>query len=306
MTKRRATFPCLIGAGEIPLGCAATRGAKRMRDHVARVRQKGTGMSEIETQLDAAHAAMMQAPNDDAARLRFYERLADGELLILLDEEPLGDKIKPALFPVEDQTFVLAFDRAERLGEFVGLVAPYAAMSGRALAAMLAGQGIGIALNPEVAPSSILIPADAVDWLEQTLSNGPAHVEARIVEVRPPAGLPEDLIAALDRKLASAAGLAKMAYLAAVSYEGGAQGHLLAFVDAIEAAQGALATAVGEALTFSGIEAGAIDVAFLAPSDPMAARLSRVGLRIDLPVPEAPVTPGANPGMDPSRPPKLK
>ena len=32
-------------------------------------------MSE-ETSLDIAHAAMEDAPNDDAARLRFYERLA--------------------------------------------------------------------------------------------------------------------------------------------------------------------------------------------------------------------------------------
>ena len=37
-----------------------------------------------ETPLDAAHAAMEAAPEDDAARLRFYERLADSELFLLL------------------------------------------------------------------------------------------------------------------------------------------------------------------------------------------------------------------------------
>lgn len=262
-------------------------------------------MSETATQIDQAHALMEQS-GDDAARLRFYERLADGELLILLDAEPVGETIKPALFPVEDQTFVLVFDRAERLAEFVGKVTPYAAMSGRALVAMLAGQEIGMALNPDVAPSSILIPAEAVDWLAQTLGNGPDQGEARIVEVRAPTGLPEEFITALDRKLASAAGLARSAYLVGATYDGGAQGHFLAFVDAIEPAQGALATAVSEALTFSGIAAGALDVGFVASTDAMAARLARVGLRFDLPVPETPATPGANPGMDPSRPPKLK
>ncbi|WP_377511706.1 SseB family protein [Octadecabacter sp. R77987] len=262
-------------------------------------------MSENATQIDQAHAVMEQS--DDAnARLRFYERLADGELLILLEAEPVGDKIEPALFPVEDQTFVLVFDRAERLAEFVGKVAPYAAMSGRALAAMLAGQGIGMALNPDVAPSSILIPATAVDWLAQTLGNGPEQGEARFLEVRAPVGLPEDFITALDRKLASAAGLARSAYLVGATYEGGAKGHFLAFVDAIAPAQSALAQSVAEALTFSGIEAGALDVGFIDASDAMAARLAKVGLRFDLPAAKTPATPGANPGMDPSRPPKLK
>ena len=53
--------------------------------------------------------------------------------------------------------------------------------------------------------------------------------------------------------------------------------------------------------------AGVMDVLFLQASDPMAARLARVGLRFDLPVPDRP-TPQAPsaPGMDPSKPPKLR
>ncbi len=39
------------------------------------------------TPLDTAHAAMEAAPADDAARLRFYERLADSEMFLLLSEE---------------------------------------------------------------------------------------------------------------------------------------------------------------------------------------------------------------------------
>jgi len=92
-----------------------------------------------------------------------------------------------------------------------------------------------------------------------------------------------------------------------VTYDTGAKGHLLGFVNAVEAAQGALAKAVSEALTFSGIEAGALDVGFFASSDPVAAQLARVGLRFDLPEPEQPreykpVTPGS----DPDNPPKLR
>jgi hypothetical protein len=81
---------------------------------------------------------------------------------------------------------------------------------------------------------------------------------------------------------------------------------VLAFVDALEGAEKALASAAGEALTFSGIEAGVMDVLFVRASDPLAARLARVGLRFDLPEPEATQTPGAAPGMDPAKPPKLR
>jgi hypothetical protein len=114
-------------------------------------------------------------------------------------------------------------------------------------------------------------------------------------------------VQALDAKLASAAGLAQAAYLVGTVDADGGRGHLLGFIDAVEPAQGALAKAAGEALTFSGIEAGAMDVAFFAGDDPLTARLAAVGLRFDLPQPRAPgrVAPAA-PGSDPDTPPILK
>lgn len=261
----------------------------------------------VETPLDRAHAAMEAAPADDAARLRFYERLADAELILLLSKEAEDDKIAPEVFDLSDHRFVLVFDTEERLARFVGKPAPYAALSGRIIASMLDGQGIGLAVNLEVAPSSILIPPEAVGWLTQTLAHAPDEVAAKPQQFEAPMGLPEVLLTALDQKLATAAGLAKFAYLVGVTYDTGAKGHLLGFVDAIEAAEGALAKAVSEALTFSGIEAGALDVAFFASSDPVAARLARVGLRFDLPEPEKPreYTP-VKPGSDPDNPPKLR
>jgi len=257
------------------------------------------------TDLDQAHAAMETAPEDDAARLRFYERLADTELFMLLGAEAEDDQITPELFEIEDQRFALVFDREARLSQFVGRVAPYAGVPGRALVQMLAGQGIGLALNLDVAPSAILIPAEAVDWLVATLSHGPAETEARLTEVSAPGGLPEVVVSGLDRKLAIAAGRARFAYLAAATYDDGTRGHVLAFVDAAEGAERALASAAGEALTFSGIEAGVMDVLFVRASDPLAAHLAKVGLRFDLPEPADPHVPGA-PGMDPAKPPKLR
>ena len=68
------------------------------------------------TPLDSAHAAMQAAENTasgDAARLQFYEQLADTELFVLLTQEALGDSISPELFEVETGRFVLAFDQQE-------------------------------------------------------------------------------------------------------------------------------------------------------------------------------------------------
>lgn len=263
-------------------------------------------MTEM-TPLDLAHAAMEAAPEDDAARLRFFERLADSELFVLLDKEPEGDRISPDVFDTGEGQFVLVFDREERLAQFANRIVPYAALSGRVIAQMLAGQGIGLGVNLEVAPSSILIPDEAMGWLAETLAHAPGEVEASITEVHPPRGLPEVLLTALDAKLATAAGLAKMAYLAAVTYEGGGSGHLLAFIGAKDGAESALAKAVGEALTFSGIEAGALDVGFFAASEEMSGRLARVGLRFDLPEPEqAQSYQPQIPGSDPAKPPRLK
>ena len=256
------------------------------------------------TDLDNAHAAMQAAPDDDAGRLRFYERLADTELFMLLDGEPDGDQITPALFEVEDQRFALVFDREERLSQFVGRVAPYAGLPGRDLVRMLTGQGIGLALNLEVAPSAMLIPAEAVDWLVQTLSHGPDETEARLTEIFAP-NVPEAVISGLDRKLAIAGGRARFAYLAAATYEDGAKGHVLVFVDVLDGSEQALASAASEALTFSGIEAGVMDVMFAHASDPLAAHLAKVGLRFDLQTPAPPEIPGA-PGMNPEKPPKLR
>lgn len=259
------------------------------------------------TLLDQAFLAMEADPENDALRLRFYERLADGELFLLLEDEADGEAVTPEIFELEDGPVVLAFDREDRLAEFVGAPAPYAAMPGRMVAVQLAGQGIGIGLNLGVAPSSYMITPEAVDWLAETLGQGPDEVEARPVAFHPPGGLPEELLAALDAKLARAGGLAVAAFLARVTYEDGRRGHMLSFVGALPGAEATLARAAGEALTFSGIEAGEMDVAFLDAEDPALEALARVALRFDLPVPEA-LTEAAPrpPGSDPERPPRLR
>lgn len=259
------------------------------------------------TPLDIAHAAMLAAPEDDVARLRFYERLADSELFMLLASEPDGERVEPEVFQTEQGSFVLVFDREERLAAFAGRIVPYIALSGRIIVQMLKGSEIGLGLNLEVENGSqMLVPAGALDWLRDTLDNAPEAVEANVEEVLPPKGLPENLLIALDTKLAMAAGLADGAYLVALRYDTCGQGHLLGFVDAQSGAETALAKAVSEALIFSGVEAGALDVGFFKSSDEMAGRLARVGLRYELPTPVEPQLERPVPGSDPDKPPRLR
>lgn len=257
-----------------------------------------------DTVLDRAHAAMTAAPDDDALRLAFYERLADGELFLLLETEARGDTVTPRVFSTDDGRYTLAFDREDRLTDFASGPAPYAALSGRRLAGLLTLEGLGLGLNFG-APSETLITVEAIAWLAGTLAERPVEIEDVPMSLSPPAGLPEELVTAIDTKLATAAGLAKLAYLAGVGWKDGKQGHLLAFIDSLEGSEDALARAVAEALIFSGVDAGELDVTFLVASDPAAARLAKVGLRFDLPEANKGAAPKA-PGMDPDRPPKLR
>lgn len=259
------------------------------------------------TPLDTAYVAMEQDGAADADRLRFYEVLADGEFFLLLEEEAQGSDIKPRIFPLDSGPVILIFDLEERLAEFSGGIAPYAALPGRVIAQTLAGQGVGLGVNLGVAPSQMILPPEALDWLSGMLDAEPETVEALPDSFDTPKALPPRLISGLEAKLARAGGLALCALLAAVTYRGGRRGHMLAFVDAAPGAESALARAAGEALAFSGIEAGEIDVTFLQSSDPAMLAMARVARRFDLPRPAAPETPAPSaPGMNPDRPPKLR
>lgn len=257
-----------------------------------------------DTQLDRAHAAM--EAGGESERLRFYETFAAAELFLLLEAEAENDQIVPQAFDVEGQAFVLVFDTEERLAGFAGQEAFYVALSGRAVADMLAEAGLGLGLNLDAGPSAMLLPNEAMVWLSDTLSDGPEEVEDLPAEIFAPTGLPEAFVTALDARLAAAEGLAEAAYLVGVSYDTGARGHLLGVVDAVPGAEEALARAVSEVMQFSGLEAATLDVGFFRATDQICGRMALVGLRFDLPKPDPHVVPGAEPGMDPERPPKLR
>lgn len=257
------------------------------------------------TALDRAFAAMQAEPDDDVARLRYYGELANADLCMLLDKDAGGTTLTPQVFDLDGGRYVLLFDGDERLAGFVGAAAPCAHLAGRVVAGLLAGKSIGFAINLE-GTASILMPPEAVDWLDHMLTRTPDVVEAVPESIDGPGDLPGVLLKALAANLAQAAGQADAAYLAGVTYHGGRRGHLLAFAGARPRAEAALARATGEALVFSGLDAGELDVAFLAAGDAMLAALGRMALRFDMAVGEPDVMSGSAPGGDLTKPPVLR
>jgi len=257
----------------------------------------------METPLDLAYVAMQE---NDALAPAFYETFLETELFLLLESEAEGDEAQPMVMDTSDGALVLVFDLEERMAAFNETVSDYVALSGRRIARMLAGQGASIGLNLGDAVSAMVLPADAVDWLAKAALDESEAVEAKPLEIGKPVGVPEALIGALDGKLANMAGVVAAAHLVSVRYEGGEAGHMLALVNVPEAAKDGVSEALSEALRFSGIEAGQLDLAFLAPEDPHLQSFVRVGLGFEIPdliLPSAPAP--LAPGMDPDKPPIL-
>ena len=248
------------------------------------------------TRIDEAFA-VMNLSDSDAGRLRFYEAILESELFLLLDQSSDGQTAKPRTFDTSEGQFALGFDTELRLAEFAGDHSEFLALSGRNLVTLLGDTGLGLALNFG-APSEQILPIEVVEWLAREHAL-PEEVEARPEEILPPS-LPSEAIAVIDRKLAGMQGYAEHAYLADARYDGGNIASLLAFVDVEGGSEQAIASAIAEALHFSGFEAISIDVIFLTASDPIAAVFAKHGLRFDLPTSElSPI------GSVPETPPRL-
>jgi hypothetical protein len=238
--------------------------------------------------------------------LRFYQALADAELFVLLEGEPVGGVIRPRVFVVDGASVVLGFDSEERLGGFAVGVVPYIALPGRVLAGQMVGQGLSLGLNlGSGAASEVILPPEVIAWLIEMLDQEePQAVEAVVAGYEAPA-VPEVVLASLPAALAGVA----RAMLVGVRYGDGRRGQMLALAGVAPDAEGKVARAVVEALAFSGIEAGALDVVFPAMDDPAWGRMTGLALVIGAAGGEgieedAPARLG--PGMDPLKPPVLR
>ncbi|PVH28550.1 SseB family protein [Pararhodobacter oceanensis] len=265
--------------------------------------------------LDAAMRAMSANPEDTPTRLRFHSELSRAELFVLLEEEVEGENMRPQVFDLSDGRAVLAFGSEMRLANFAGEAAAYAALPGRVLVSMLAQspEGLALLIAPDTEHAALLAP-QALAWLDETLAvAAPEHAEAvpqRIAKPELPAAVMALLQPALEAHLPGLPGL-QDAILARADWQDGTRGHILALSGLPDTAHAPVARAVVEALSLSGLEAGSLDVLF--PDEAALEAIRAVGLAL-APAPYAPrdeqiisaETAGANPGLDPDRPPKLR
>lgn len=256
------------------------------------------------TVIDLAHAAMSAAPDDDVLRLRFYARIAESELFVMIESDE-GETVAPRVFELEEGRFILAFDREDRLADFAGAPSPYAALPGRVLVGKLAEEGLGLALNLGVAVSDFMMPAPAVRWLAEHLAQAPRRAAGRPLSLGAADAGPA-LAAALSGRLAALAGLGTMAALVDARYPDGSRSPALVVIGARPGTEAAIAKSLSEAVLFSG-EDLSLDVLFAGAGDAMADEALRVGQVFDLGPPDEAARPApAAPGSDPARPPILR
>lgn len=256
-----------------------------------------------QTPLDIAHLA---AEADEARRPAFWSRLLETELFVALEEEPEGETIRPVILPTEDGPLALAFDRELRLADFMEGPSAFAALSGRRLVKMLAEQGVSLGLNLGGHGSETILPPAALAWAVEQLSDLTVVREAAMREMTVPRGVPDALLEAIAQKLPTLEGLAREAWLVGVSYRDGTRGHLMGLVDALPPAQGAIADALAEALRLSGLDAGALDIAFFDEGAKALPTLRAKGLGFEIPQRQVEIREVVPPGSDPSKPPILR
>lgn len=259
-----------------------------------------------ETPLDRAHHAMSARPEDASARLAYYHRLAGAELCLLLDHEPQGDDLAPRVLDLSDGPVVLAFDGEERLAAFADGPLPYAALPGRVILTLLAGQGIGLGVNLGSDDRAFLLPASAVDWLADLLSQSPEPATARPTGWAAPAD--PALAPRIAGLLSGLGALATQGWLATARSDDGTSMQFLVIADPAPGTEEALAKAGAEALAFSGADPSAFSLLFLSGTECRALGLPLLAVPVPLSRPVAPSDPLAPqaPGSDPARPPRLR
>lgn len=258
------------------------------------------------TRLDELAQAMQSGSQETA--LRFYQALADSDLVLLMDGE---DTMRPKVFELSDGPMILAYDMEERLSEMHG-VASYAALPGRVLAQQIVGKRLSLGLNlGSDAASEMVLPPDALSWLCDMLDRQIQVDETAVLDFAS-SGLSDGFIASLKFAMAGAGALiSSLGVVAATTHSWTGEVALQEIVVIFGAptpAEEPLARAVSEAASFAAMPADSVAVQFLPDLSFAPKAMAAVMRLIQLPAPpiEDAKDPAAAPGMDPDRPPRLR
>lgn len=236
---------------------------------------------------------------DEPTRARILLRLADTELFVALEADPVDDRAELQSFQLPEGRFALACDREERLAGFLGMAVAHVAMPGRILARTLAEDGQGLLVNPGQ-PSELMLDSAVLGWLAQALEARPALAPAEQARrlSAPSAQIVGILAEPLAQRLGDMAGMVKLAALVASDWQDGRTGHALLLRGVDPAHEEAVAKALAELLAFLPELPGGVDIGFSGIDLPPGALLLE-------PPPPPPPEP-APPRRDPDAPPRLR
>ncbi len=180
----------------------------------------------VETRLDRLWQAVAKG-GAETDWLRFYEGVAAQPLIVPV-MEPEGDATaRPKTLLLETVEVALAFDTEDRFAAFITTPTEFVTMIGADLARALGPLGVGVALNPGVAPGETVLDAEALAWIAQ-LTEANVAVEKILggIRVGPPVNPESILLEALGIRLAEMAGHIAEAWLLGVAAPGGGEAYL--------------------------------------------------------------------------------
>ncbi|WP_018631334.1 SseB family protein [Neomegalonema perideroedes] len=154
-------------------------------------------------------AAFLEAQRNPEASPRFFDELMATTLFMPIHDEPEetltgGQSISPIVFEVEDEETILVFDSEERLAEWATEPVNYVGLPGAAIFEMFDGRE-QVGLNLGVAPSSLIITRENVEWLHERALEATQTEEVPAgasLRVEPPTEAPREAVAALTSRLA--------------------------------------------------------------------------------------------------------
>lgn len=235
----------------------------------------------------------------DAQRARVLNRLADTELFVALDADPVGDRVRIRLFDLPQGRLAIAADQEDRVAAFFDAPTEHVAMPGRALAAMLAAEDVSLMVNPGAASEMLLEPS-VLGWLAEALSQTPAEMQAGPARLAAPSS---QMVAALAEPLATRLSdmedIAETAALVSAKWQDGAEGHLLVLSGVEEGQRALVAKALGELLAFLPPLPESCDVAFDLPLPDAALILRNEKNEAAQVTSGGPTAPGSNPDKPP-------
>ena len=247
------------------------------------------------TNIDRAHAAM--TAGGETELISFYRSVADSELHIILEEANPTEVAEPRLQMLDGSQYVLAVDQKDRIFGLAGEGAPTSRIYGRDLFNLIRGRGIHVAINIGVAPSEMVIPDHAIDWICEMLDDDeekaldpavasaaeklvPATQNGKFKALLAPHNIPDTLLVMLNEKLHHVAKFIDTALLLRAEYVDRPSGFVIAFSGVEEAHREIVTVSVTEALVAARRNDLVLDIVFLQEDDPSLVRLSRLATHL--------------------------